>query len=119
MEKVNIHSKFQKIKDYWNPRIVGELNDQHLKLVKVKGKFLWHKHDNEDEMFIVWKGLLQVELPDKTIEMNEGEFIIIPKGTRHRTIAHTEAHLLLFEPAGTINTGDEHTDMTIKTPEKI
>jgi mannose-6-phosphate isomerase-like protein (cupin superfamily) len=119
MEKVNIYNKFQKIKDYWNPRIVGELNGQHLKLVKVQGKFLWHKHDYEDEMFIVWKGILQVELPDKTVEMNEGEFIIIPAGTRHRTIAHTEAHLLLFEPAGTINTGDERTDMTIKAPEKI
>jgi len=119
MEKVNLYNKFQRIKDYWNPRIVGELNNQHLKIVKVKGKFVWHKHDNEDEMFIVWKGILQVELPEKKVEMNEGEFIIIPKGTKHRTVAHQEAELLLFEPTGTINTGDEKTDLTVKTPEKI
>jgi len=119
MEKTNIYNKFQKVKDYWNPRIIGELNGQHLKLVKVLGKFLWHKHDTEDEMFIVWKGSIQIELPDKTVDLNEGEFIVIPKGTRHRSIAHNEAQLLLFEPAGTINTGDKKSDLTVQTPEKI
>ena len=119
MEEVNIYNKSQKVKDHWNPRIVGELNGQHLKLVKVLGKFLWHKHDNEDEMFIVWKGSLQIELPDKTVDLNEGEFIVIPKGTRHRSIANNEAQLLLFEPAGTINTGDKKSDLTVQAPEKI
>lgn len=119
MEKVNIYTKFQKVKDYWNPRIVGEINDQHVKLVKLKGKFIWHKHDDEDEMFLVWKGSFQMELPDKTIELNEGEFIIIPKGTRHRAIAHNEAQVLLFEPATTINTGDKQSELTVKKPSHI
>ncbi|MFW5963196.1 MAG: cupin domain-containing protein [Bacteroidota bacterium] len=120
MEKVNIYNKFLKVKDYWDPKIVGELNDQHIKLVKVLGKFIWHKHQHEDEMFLVWKGNIKMELEDKTLELGEGEFIIIPKGVKHRAIADHEAQLLLFEPATTINTGDTKSrQYTVEEPDKI
>jgi mannose-6-phosphate isomerase-like protein (cupin superfamily) len=106
IKKVSITDKLSLFHDHWNPRIAGELNGQHVKLVKAKGSFDWHKHDNEDEMFLVIKGEFDMELRDETITVNEGEFIIIPKGVEHRPVAREEVHIMLFEPATTVNTGD-------------
>jgi len=112
IDKVNIEEKLSMFTEYWNPKIVGELNGQQVKLVKFKGEFVWHKHDNEDEMFLVVKGYFNMELRDKTITINEGEFIIIPKGVEHRPVAPEEVQVLLFEPASTLNTGDVRNEMT-------
>lgn len=106
MEKVNIAQKLSLFSDYWNPRIVGELNGQHVKLVKFKGPFVWHKHDNEDEMFMVVKGRFQMEFRDKTVELQENEFLIVPRCVEHRPVAEEEVSVLLFEPATTLNTSD-------------
>lgn len=112
MEKVIVRQKFEKFSDYWNPRIVGELNGQHVKLAKLKGEFVWHQHENEDEMFLVISGELKMELKDRTILLLPGEFIIIPRGTEHRPVADAEVQVMLFEPASTINTGN--TDSHLK-----
>lgn len=106
ISKVSISDKLSLFNDYWNPRIVGELNGQHVKLVKAQGVFDWHKHDNEDEMFLVIKGEFEMELRDEKILIKEGEFIIIPKGVEHRPVVKEEVHVMLFEPASTVNTGD-------------
>ena len=106
MDKININQKLSMFNDHWNPRIVGELNGQHVKLVKLKGEFVWHKHDHEDELFYVLKGVLQMEYRDKTIVINENEFLIVPKGVEHRPVAEEEVSLMLFEPATTLNTGN-------------
>src|SRR5689334_2629516 len=106
IDKINLREKFNSFHDYWNPRIAGKLNGQLIKLVKFKGEFVWHKHDNEDEMFLVIKGEFDMELRDKTITISEGDFIIIPKGTEHRPVAENEVHVMLFEPDTTLNTGD-------------
>lgn len=112
MKKVDINEKLSMINDYWNPRIVGELNGQHLKLVKMKGEFVWHKHDNEDELFLVIDGKLKIEFRDKTIELDKNEFIIIPKGIEHRPLAEEEVSVMLFEPVTTLNTGDIRNEFT-------
>jgi len=112
MEKVNIQNKLSLFSDHWNPRIVGELNGQQVKLAKLHGEFVWHKHDNEDEMFYVLKGKLKMEFRDKTVEVNENEFIIVPRGVEHRPVAEQEVSLMLFEPATTLNTGDVINDRT-------
>ena len=119
MEKINLAEKFSLFTDYYNPRIVGELNNQHVKLAKLKGEFVWHKHDVEDELFLVVKGKLLMELRDKTIEINEGEFFIVLHGVEHKPVAPEETHILLFEPASTLNTGDIENEMTKKKLEKI
>jgi mannose-6-phosphate isomerase-like protein (cupin superfamily) len=119
MEKVNIAQKLSLFTDHYNPRIIGELNNQLVKAVKFQGDFVWHKHDNEDEMFLVIKGYFNMELRDRTITINEGEFIIIPKGVEHRPVAPEEVEVLLFEPATTLNTGDVQNEMTRETLEKI
>lgn len=106
MQKVNLEEKFGLITDYWNPKIAGALNGQHVKLVKFKGPFTWHKHELEDEMFLVIKGRFSMELRDKNIELKEGEFLIVPRGVEHRPNASEEVSVLLFEPAETLNTGD-------------
>lgn len=113
IKKINLTSKLDLIQDYWDPKIVGALNEQFVKLAKIKGEFDWHKHDNEDELFLLIKGNFQIELRDKMIDISEGEFVIIPKGIEHRPIAKEEAHILLFEPQTTINTG-ELKDSTFK-----
>lgn len=105
MEKVNLEEKLAKFKEYWSPRIVGELNDQHVKLAKLKGEFIWHKHDNEDELFLVLKGKLEIKMRHHEVELNPGEFFIVPKKTEHKTIAEEETHVLLFEPKTTLTTG--------------
>jgi len=119
MEKVNIREKLYQFSDYWNPRIIGELNGQHVKAVKLKGEFVWHHHDHEDELFLVIKGKLKMEFRDKTVEINEGEFIIVPRKVEHRPIAESEVEILLFEPASTLNTGNIENERTRKHLEKI
>jgi mannose-6-phosphate isomerase-like protein (cupin superfamily) len=112
IQKVNLSEKLAMIRDYWNPHIVGGLNNQHVKLTKVSGKFVWHKHDEEDEMFLVLSGNLKMELRDETIEIKPMEFIIIPKGVEHRPWTDSEVHVLLFEPASTLNTGNVRNEFT-------
>jgi mannose-6-phosphate isomerase-like protein (cupin superfamily) len=115
MEIVNIENKLSMFHDHWNPRIVGELNGQHVKLVKFKGEFVWHKHDHEDELFYVLKGNFKMEFRDKTVEVNENEFLVVPRGIEHRPVADNEVSVMLFEPATTINTGDISNDLTRPT----
>ena len=112
MDKVNLGEKFGLFSEYWSPKIVGELNGQHVKLVKFKGEFVWHKHDSEDEMFLVVKGILKIEFRDKTVTLNKDEFLIVPKGVEHKPIAENEVLVMLFEPATTLNTGDTENKMT-------
>jgi len=119
VEKVNIVEKFAKFEDYWNPRVIGELNGSEVKATKLKGEFMWHTHDNEDEMFLVVKGRLRIRLKDKDISINEGEFIIIPRGVAHLPIAEEEVHVLLFEPKGTLNTGNVVNERTVAQLEQI
>lgn len=119
MEKVNVAQKLSLFDDYFNPRIAGELNGQHVKLVKFQGEFVWHKHDDEDEMFFVLKGSFKMELRDKTIVISEGEFLIVPRGTEHKPVAESEVSIMLFEPATTVNTGDVISDFTKNKLDKI
>lgn len=112
MEKVNINQKLSLFSDYWSPKIVGELNGQHVKLVKLKGEFVWHKHENEDELFYVIKGQFKMEYRDKTVIVNEGEFLIVPRGVEHRPVADEEVSIMLFEPATTLNTGNIEDKLT-------
>jgi mannose-6-phosphate isomerase-like protein (cupin superfamily) len=119
VEKVNISQKLEQFSDYFNPRIVGELNGQHVKLVKFKGEFIWHHHDGEDEMFLVIEGAFTMQLRDKDVSLERGDFIIIPKGTEHRPVAEEEVQVMLFEPANTLNTGNKKTEMTRDTLEAI
>lgn len=119
MEKVNLSQKFSLVNEHWDPRIAGELNGQMVKLVKFKGPFTWHKHDDEDEMFYVVKGSFNMELRDKTITLNEGEFLIVPRGVEHRPNAEQECEVMLFEPASTLNTGDKRNEFTKATLKSI
>jgi mannose-6-phosphate isomerase-like protein (cupin superfamily) len=119
MDKVSLREKFASFSDYWNPRIVGELNGQYVKLVKFQGPFVWHKHEHEDELFLVVKGQFRIEFRDQTVNLAEGEFLIVPKGVEHRPVAEQEAHALLFEPASTLNTGNVETDLTRRQLERI
>jgi mannose-6-phosphate isomerase-like protein (cupin superfamily) len=112
MEKVNINEKLGLFQDYWHPRIVGALNGQHVKLVKFQGEFVWHKHDNEDEMFFVIKGQFNMEYRDRTVTIYENEFVIVPKGVEHRPVAESEVAVMLFEPNTTLNTGDATSHLT-------
>jgi mannose-6-phosphate isomerase-like protein (cupin superfamily) len=112
MDKVNLADKFSLIKDYWSPRIAGELNDSYLKLVRLKGEFVWHHHDAEDELFLVVKGNLRIKLQDREISLNEGEFVIIPKGVEHCPVAEQEVHVVLLEPKSTVNTGNVENERT-------
>lgn len=119
LNKVNIQEKLTQFSDQWSPKIAGELNGQHVKLVKFKGEFVWHKHDNEDEMFYVLKGSFDMHLRDKTITLRENEFIVIPRGVEHRPVAVEEVSVMLFEPATTINTGNVVNELTKENLQKI
>ncbi|MEO7767811.1 MAG: cupin domain-containing protein [Ferruginibacter sp.] len=110
--KVNIEDKLLLFTEYWSPKIVGQLNGQQVKLVKFKGEFVWHKHDNEDELFYVLKGSFNMEFRDKTVTLNANEFLIVERGTEHRPVAENEVSVMLFEPATTLNTGDTTGDLT-------
>ena len=119
MEKVNLAEKLTMFSEYWSPKIVGELNGQHVKLAKLKGEFIWHKHDNEDELFFVIKGSLKMEFRDRTVLVNENEFLIVPKGVEHRPVSDEEVYVMLFEPATTLNTGDTKSELTKYELDKI
>ena len=119
MEAINLKEKLSKFSDHWSPKTVGELNGQKVLLAKLKGEFVWHKHDNEDELFLVMKGQLELVLEDRTVVLNKGEFFIVPKGVLHKPIAKEETHLLLFEPLSTKHTGDVLADITLETYEEI
>jgi mannose-6-phosphate isomerase-like protein (cupin superfamily) len=112
MDKVNINQKLTLFTEYWSPKIVGELNGQLIKLVKFRGEFIWHKHDNEDEMFLVVSGQFNMEFRDKTIVLKENEFLIVPKGVEHRPVASEEVAVMLFEPVSTLNTGNIESQLT-------
>jgi mannose-6-phosphate isomerase-like protein (cupin superfamily) len=120
MDKVNLEQKFAAFTDYFNPRIAGELNGQHVKLVKAKGDFVWHHHVEEDELFLVVKGRFRMEFRDRDVWVEEGEFLIVPRGVEHRPVAEEEVHILLFEPASTLNTGNaEDSELTRRQLERI
>lgn len=119
MEKVSLTDKLALFDELWSPRIVGLLNGQHVKLAKVKGEFDWHHHDEEDELFLVIKGSLNIEFRDRTITLDEGEFLVVPRGVEHRPTAVDECHILLFEPAGTLNTGNVRSSYTVDNPETL
>ena len=119
MNKVNLNDKLNKFSDYWNPRIVGELNGQLVKVVKFKGEFVWHKHDQEDEMFYVVKGSFTMKFRDRSVELNENEFIVVPQGVEHKPVAKEEVSVMLFEPATTLNTGDAGGNLTRNDLEEL
>ncbi len=119
MGKVHLAEKLSLFHEHWQPRIVGELNSQHVKLVKLLGEFVWHKHDHEDELFLVVKGRFRMEYRDREVWLEEGECLIVPRGVEHRPVADEEIHVLLFEPAGTLNTGDVQDERTVREPERI
>ena len=119
MDKINLLEKFSRIDTYWDPKIIGELNNQQVKLVKFKGEFDWHKHDNEDELFLVVKGKFEMQFRDKRVTVNENEIIIVPRGIEHCPKADEEIHVLLFEPVSLLNTGDVKSDKTVHNPEKM
>ena len=119
IEPINIMKKFSLFEKKWTPHIIGELNDQYVKLCKLKDDFVWHSHENEDELFMVVKGQLTLELRDRTVVVNPGEFYIVPRGVEHKPSAKEETHLLLFEPLSTKHTGDVMADITVETYEEI
>lgn len=116
-DKVNIKEKFQLFDAYWTPKILGEVNDSYVKIFKAKGEFIWHKHDKDDEFFLVIKGQLNIKLRDREIVLKEGEFFIVPKGVEHMPYAHDETHVLFFESKQVLNTGNVKSDKTAETPE--
>lgn len=119
IKKVNLQSKLDTFSEHWTPKIVGGLNNQHVKVAKLKGEFVMHKHEQEDELFYVIEGQLFIELIDKTLELNSGEFVIIPKGVEHKPFAPEEVSVLLFEPASTLNTGNKVNEMTVSDLDEI
>ncbi|RLA06130.1 MAG: cupin domain-containing protein [Gammaproteobacteria bacterium] len=119
MNKVNLKDKFSMFDGLWEPKIVGELNNQYVKIAKLKGEFVWHQHQAEDEFFMVIKGHLTIKLRDENIELDEGEFYIIPRGIEHKPAAENEVQVLMFEPQSTVNTGETESDKTIDNPQKI
>jgi mannose-6-phosphate isomerase-like protein (cupin superfamily) len=119
MSVINIQEKFKLFSDLWSPKKVAELNGQQILLAKLKGAFVFHKHDDEDELFMVIKGSLDIEFRDKTITLNEGEFYIVPKGIEHKPIAKVEVHIVLFEPLGIKHTGDVIAEITLETYDTI
>lgn len=116
---VRIADKLALFDDHWSPKIVGELNGQQVKLVKLLGSFVWHRHEEEDELFLVIRGSLEIHFRDRVEHLSEGDFLIVPRGVEHKPVAHEEAHVLLLEPASTLNTGDQRNERTVAEPERI
>ena len=112
MKKINLASKYKKIKEHWSPKVVAEMNDYQFKLAKIKDDFIWHSHEDTDETFIVIEGKISIEFEDETVELSEGEMIVVPKGKKHRPYADEEAKIMLIEPKGVRNTGDIVSDLT-------
>jgi mannose-6-phosphate isomerase-like protein (cupin superfamily) len=119
IEKINLAEKLSRFDECWSPRIVGELNDFHVKLAKLQGEFVWHHHEEEDELFLVVKGRLLMRLRGRDIRVEEGEFVIIPRGVEHLPVAEEETHVLLFEPKSTLNTGNLRNERTVDEPERL
>jgi mannose-6-phosphate isomerase-like protein (cupin superfamily) len=119
VEKVNLADKLARFSAHWQPKIVGELNGQQVKVAKLLGEFVWHAHDHEDEMFLVLAGSLEMQFRDRTVTLREGEFLIVPRGVEHCPRADEEVHVLLFEPAGTVNTGTAGGMRTVQDPERL
>lgn len=119
MHKINLAEKLAALQEHWSPRIIGELNGQHVKLAKLKGEFIWHRHDNEDELFLILTGRLRMRFRSGQVVLEPGEMIIVPKGVEHCPIADEETSVLLFEPAGTLNTGNVRNTRTIENPARI
>jgi mannose-6-phosphate isomerase-like protein (cupin superfamily) len=119
MEKVNVGEKFGLFSDYWSPKVVAELNDSYVKLAKFKGEFVWHHHENEDELFFVMKGQLLIKLRDGEVRIGPGEFVVIPRGIDHLPVAEEEVHVILIEPKATVNTGNVVGDRTVANPERV
>lgn len=119
MEKVNLRQKLDSFSEPWSPRVVGELNGQHVKLVKIQSEFVWHHHDHEDELFLVVKGRFRMDFRDREVWLEEGEFLIVPRGVEHRPVAEEEAEILLFEPATTLNTGNVENERTVRELQHI
>lgn len=119
VDKINLDDKFGQFDEYWRPKIIATVNGQDVKIVKVKGEFVWHHHANEDEFFMVWKGRFRVEFRDRLVELAPGECVVVPRGVEHRTCADEEALVLCFEPAGVLNTGNVRSEQTATVLEKI
>jgi mannose-6-phosphate isomerase-like protein (cupin superfamily) len=119
MQVVSLNEKFAQFKDYWSPKIVGELNGQHVKLAKVQGEFVWHAHQDEDELFFVVKGTLDIEFRDQTVTLSEGEMLVVPRGVEHNPVAREEVWLMLFEPAEIKHTGEVESEHTVKEYERL
>jgi mannose-6-phosphate isomerase-like protein (cupin superfamily) len=119
IERINLAEKFSLIEEPWSPRVVGELNGQQVRLAKLAGEFIWHHHEEEDELFLVMAGHLRIELRDGVISLGPGEMAIIPRGVEHRPVAPQEAQVLLFEPAGTLNTGNVRNERTVERPRAV
>jgi mannose-6-phosphate isomerase-like protein (cupin superfamily) len=119
MNRVNLAEKLAAFTDYWNPRIIGQLNGQQVKLVKFRGAFIWHQHEAEDELFLVVKGRFRMEFRDRAVDLDEGELLVVPRGVEHRPVADEEVHVLLFEPASTVNTGSAGGELTRVELERI
>jgi len=119
MNVVDLKEKFSLFNEFWKPKVAGELNGQYVKLAKLKGEFVWHHHDNEDELFMVIKGKLTIKLRDQDITLNEGQFFIIPRGVEHLPVAVEECHVMLFEPKSVLNTGNIKSEKTIESLETI
>ena len=117
--KVSLAEAFAGFTDHWSPRIAGDLNGQQVKLVKFQGEFVWHHHDHEDELFLVVRGAFTMEFRDRRVDVGEGEFLIVPRGVEHRPVATDEVWVLLFEPAGTLNTGNIVGEKTVENPKRI
>jgi mannose-6-phosphate isomerase-like protein (cupin superfamily) len=118
-EKVDLRQKLSLFDERWTPRIVAELNGQEVKLAKLEGEFVWHSHAEEDELFLVLEGILRMELRDRAIELGPGQLLVVPRGVEHRPVAEGEVHVLLFEPVGTLNTGNVRSEQTVERPERI
>ena len=119
MKKVNLADKLAQFSEHWSPRIVGDLNGQQVKLVKLEGEFVWHHHEQEDELFLVVHGHLDIHLRDGVISLDAGEFVVVPRGVEHKPVAVCETHVLLFEPASTLNTGNVRNQRTVESPARI
>lgn len=119
IQKVNLSEKFGLFSECWKPRIAGEINDSYVKLVKLKGEFVWHHHEAEDELFLVVRGRLLIKLRDRDLRLEEGEFVVIPRGVEHLPVAEEEAHVLLLEPKSTLNTGNVRSDRTVDELERV
>lgn len=119
MEKVDLSAALERVTEHWRPCVVAELNGQHVKLARLQGEFIWHHHEHEDEMFLVLDGELTLEFRDRSVTLRKGQLLVVPRGVEHRPVARREAHVLLFEPASTLNTGNVRNERTVERPDRL